>query len=345
MQIIDLVPDLRPTILAAREMRDRRNSLARFLPYASRFTLSYRLGRRKRLDQTAPVRAFGAPATPIRRPGLLDVRGDLPAITPIVNFNEVDLNNELILAQQLAGQPVDWQPALTSGAANAALTIDNTFELMRGQLLSTGIVSLIAEDGATHSVDFGIPAGQKITAGAVWNPASPAAVIASYVAGHKAYQDAAGDDAAIALMSTAARTVLLAAVQTLFPQQPIGLDQLNAYLANQNAPLPVTYDRKLEAANGTKTRVLPVGTVVYLPSDSDPVGRTEMGVTQEAVQQSQRNQPSGSPALSPAEVPGVTIVTLGNDDPVERAVKAAVVGLPVLADTDNIAILSGVVTE
>ena len=32
MQIIDLVPDLRPTILAAREMRDRRNSLARFLP-------------------------------------------------------------------------------------------------------------------------------------------------------------------------------------------------------------------------------------------------------------------------------------------------------------------------
>jgi hypothetical protein len=82
MQIIDLVPDLRPTILAARQVRDARNSLARFLPVQNVNAVSYRLGRSKRLDQTVPVRANDAPATPIRRPGLVEVRGDLPNVTP-----------------------------------------------------------------------------------------------------------------------------------------------------------------------------------------------------------------------------------------------------------------------
>lgn len=89
MQMIDLVPDLRPTILAARELRDARNSLATFLPNTAVDAVSYRLGRRKRLDQAVPVRAIDAPATPIRRPGLVEVKGDLPAITPIIDRKSV----------------------------------------------------------------------------------------------------------------------------------------------------------------------------------------------------------------------------------------------------------------
>src|SRR5690348_17144317 len=103
MQMMDLVPDLRPVILAARQFRDDRNTLSRFLPNVPVQAISYRLGRRKRVDQTVPIRAFDAPATPITRPGVVDVRGDLPAVTPIVDLSETDLNMEFILAQQLAG--------------------------------------------------------------------------------------------------------------------------------------------------------------------------------------------------------------------------------------------------
>ena len=66
MQMIDLVPDLRPTILAARELRDARNQLSTFLPNTAVDAVSYRHGRRKRLDQAVPVRAIDAPATPER---------------------------------------------------------------------------------------------------------------------------------------------------------------------------------------------------------------------------------------------------------------------------------------
>lgn len=344
MQIIDLVPDLRPTIMAARQLRDARNSLARFAPYVNVPAISYRLGRRKRLDQTAPVRAFGAPATPIRRPGVMDIRGDLPAITPIVNFNEVDLNQELILAQQLAGLPVDWQPFLDAGAATAALTVDNTFELMRGQMLSTFNVVLTAEDGEVYEVDFGVPAEQSIAVGAPWTPDNPAAIFADYAAAHEAYVDVAGDSAGAALTTQAVRTVMVSALQALYPQQPVGSDQLNAYLVNRELPTLVTYDRKLEDAAGNRTRIYPQGHLTFLPSDEDPVGRTEMGITQHAVRQAQRQQPNGQPALNAqaGEVPGLTIVTLGNEDPPEQAVLAAAVGLPILQDKD-IVVMSGLI--
>lgn len=343
MQIIDLVPDLRPTILAARELQDARNSLARFFPVVNVPSVTYRLGRRTRNDQTVAIRAFDAPAIPILKSGIVEVRGDLPAVTPIVNLTETDLNQEFILAQQLAGQQVDWQPAVTSAAGSVAATTDNTFEAMRGQLLSTGVISLVAEDGTTHSVDFGIPGGQIITAGAPLDPTDGAAVWAAYAAAHQVYKDAAGDKAGVALTTDAVYTKLVAATQQMFPQAPVGDDQVAAYAVNRGLPVPVTYDRQMKNAAGVRTRFFAEGTLVFLPSNDDPIGRTELGITQEAVQQVSRIQPNGRPALSAAEVPGLTIVTLGNENPVQRAVKGAAVGLPVLGDTDSIVIWKGLV--
>lgn len=343
MQIYDLVPDLRPTILAARELQDARNSLSRFFPVANVASVSYRLGRSQRLDQTVAVRAFGAPAVPIQRPGVVDVRGDLPAITPIVTASEVDLNRELMLAQQLAGQEVDWQPFVTAGAGLVAATVDNTMEAFRGQLLSTGGISLVAEDGGTHTVDFGIPGGQIITAGAPLDPSNGAAVWAAYAAAHQVYKNAAGDKAGVFLTTDAVYIKLVVATQQMFPQAPVGDDQVAAYAVNRGLPVPVTYDRQMKDAAGNRTRFFAEGTGVFLPSNDDPIGRTELGITQEAVQQVQRLQPNGRPALSAPEVPGLTIVTLANANPVEQAVKGAAVGMPVLSDTDAIVIWKGLV--
>lgn len=335
MQIIDLVSDLRPIILAARQVRDQRNSLERFLPNVNVQAVSYRLGRRKRVDQTVPVRAIDAPATPIKRPGLLDVRGDLPAVTPIVDLSEQDLTNEMILAQQLAGLQVDWQPWVVSAAAEVALATDNTYEVMRGQLLATGIISLIGEDGSTHEVDFEIPADRIITADAAWDYEDPAAVFADFQAAHEVHLDGAGAAAGVVLTTSKQRALLVNAVQKMFPTAPVGSDQLNAYLSTRDLPPIFTYDRMLRDAAGQKTRVYPEGSMTFLPSANDPVGRTELGVTQEAVQQVQNR------VLTREEAAGMTILTLGQDNPVQRSVKGASIGLPVLRDNEDITILNG----
>lgn len=328
MQPIDLVPDLRPVILAARALRDERNSLERFLPNVAVQALTYRLGRRRKFDQTVPIRAFGAPATPIRRPGVVDVRGDLPAITPIVNLTETDLNMEFVLAQQLTGQQVDWAPWVEQAAALVALATDNTLELMRGQALSTGVVSLTAEDGQVHDVDYNVASDQKIAVDAgdnFWE---------AFEAGHEVFHDTSGAPAGVFLTTAKTYRKALASLQVLFPQQPVGETSLNAYAADRGLPQFVTYDRVLRAENGTKTRIYPEGYGTFLPA-GDTIGRTELGVTQEAVQQVQGR------ILSPVEVAGMTLQTLGQDNPVERAVKGATVGLPNVQDNEDIVILSG----
>ena len=335
MQMIDLVPDLRPTILAAREVTDPRNTLSRFLPNVAKQQVSYQLGRRKRSDQTVPVRAIDAPAIPIQRPGVVDVRGDLPAITPLVPLTEQDLTNEMIIAQQMAGLGVDWQPALSAAAVTAAVTVDNTLEVMRGRLLSTGVISITAEDGETHSVDFEIPDDNTIAAGAVWNATTDAgakAIFDDFTAAAERFVASSGYDAGVALTTRPVASLILAAVQRLFPQAPVGFNEVNAYLANRSLPQLEVYGRRL---NGTD--VFTKGTLTLLPGLDAPVGNTELGVTQEAVQQVQGK------VLSAGEAPGVTIVTLGQDNPVQRAVKAAAIGMPVLRDNEDIVILSGLI--
>jgi hypothetical protein len=250
MQIIDLVPDLRPTILAARQVQDARNTLARFLPNTPVRAVSYRLGRRRRLDQKVPVRAIDAPATPIRRPGVLDVSGKLPAITPIVNLSEQDLTDEMVLAMQLAGLNVDWQPAVDASAAIGALTVDNTLEAMRGQLLSTGVVALEADDGTIHEVDFEIPDSQKITVAAAWNAGGAGDEFDDLDEAHGVFAAAAGSPAGAMLTTRKVARHLLHAVQTLYPQQPVGTTALSAFLADRDLPPIFVYDRTLEDADG-----------------------------------------------------------------------------------------------
>jgi hypothetical protein len=349
MQIIDLVPDLRPTILAARQVRDERNTLARYLPYDQRQAVSYRLGRRQRLDQTVPIRAIDAPAVPIRRPGIVDVRGDLPAITPIIPLSEQDLTDEMVLALQLAGMPVDWQNAVDASAGIVAATIDNTYEALRGQLLSTLGLSLQAADGSTHTIApaaFGVQEGQIVTVVTPWlhptTGASQGDPFGTLRTIHLAHIARAGAPAGVVLTTAQVEQALLAALAVKYPNAPVDYNTLNAYLASQRLPAIETYDRTFTNEDGTRSRVYPEGHLTFLPGPGEPVGRTELGVTQEAVQQVQRVQPNGRPALAAAEAPGVTIVTLGTDNPVQRAVKGAALGMPVLGDPEQATVVKGI---
>lgn len=333
MQFVNLVPELAPVILAARQQRDARNTLARYLPNTPVRGISYRLGRKRRLDQTVPVRATDAPATPIARGGVLDIQGDLPNVTPIDYLTEDDLE----LAQRLANVPVDLGLTVAQCARNVALAADNTFELMRAQLLSTGVVTLELEDGNVREVDFEIPPDQIIVAPVAWtDPAYADDPFEELENAHAIYADKAGSDAGVMLTDRRTVSVLGTFLRQKYPQQPIGMATISGELALRNLPQFETNDRNLTLADGTRTRVWPSGTIAFLPSSDTPVGRTELGITQEAVQQVEQR------ILTPDLAPGLTIVTLGQDNPIQRAVKGAAKGLPVLQDQDAIVIMQGV---
>ena len=341
MRIVDFVPDLRPTILAAREMRDPRNLLERFLPYQHVNAVSYRLGRYRRNDQVVPVRAVDAPSVPIRKPGIIEVQGDLPLITPREDFTEQDLTTEMMLAQQLAGADIDWQPTVDRAAGRVAVVIDNTFEAMRGQALSTLGLSLESADGVIHSVNFGADPGQITTVANPWNGAG-ATVLADFIAAADNHADVAGATPGVILTSTRVRRALLSALQSQQSGQLVSLSMLDAWLYDQGLPSLTVYDRTYTNAAGVKTRFFPEGTISFLPAPDTPAGFTELGITQEAVHQTQYVQPNGSVALGADEVAGITVVTMGSDDPVQRAVKGAALGMPVIGEVDQLTVVNGI---
>ena len=334
MQIIDLVPDLRPTILAARQMRDERNSLSRWLPHRAVQAVSYKHGRRRRVDQTVPIRGLDAPAVPIRRPGLVTIEGDLPAITPIIDLSEVDLTQEMILAQQLAGIMPDWQNLVDGAAGIGAKTVDNTLEAFRGQLLSTLKVLLESADGDVQEIDFAADPAQITTIATKWNTANgdPFADLAT---AQEAFITRGGAPAQVMLTTARVAMVMLDKAQKLFPNSPIGRQELNTYLASRGLPAIETYDRLVTNEAGAKSRIYPQGYATLLPS-GDPIGATQMGVTQEAVQQVQNR------TLAASEAPGLTVVTMGEDNPVRRAVKVAAVGMPVIEEPDQVMVLKDI---
>jgi len=333
MHIIDLIPDLQAAILAARQIRDANNTLAPYLPNRPVQEVSYRLGREQRLDQIAPVRAFDSPSTPIRRPAVSDVRGDLPAVTPREDITETDL----MRAQKLAQVAVDYGPGVRAAARRVALTVDNTFEQMRGQLLSSGAVTLQLADGNTQSVDFGVSEDQKFTAATAWTAAGydgdPFEELEEW---HRAYADASGTDAGVMLTTRRVVTLLSTFLRRKYPQQPIGAATVAGELAMRNLPQPQVYDRVLTDLQKNKTRVFPEGAITFLPTADQPIGETQLGPTQEAQEQMARG------VLTAEQVPGLTLVTLGNDDPVQRAVKGAAIGLPILRDADAIVCVNGI---
>lgn len=230
-----------------------------------------------------------------------------------------------MLAQQLTGQGVDWTDWVTRAAGSAALTVDNTLEAMRAQVLSTGKVQLEAEDGAVHEVDYDIDSDNIIQAD------DPDEILDNIIAGHDQFIESSGAPAGALLTSNRVYSKIAAAI--LAAGGNAGTTGVNGWLADQGLPQVVRYDRTIKAEDGTRTRLFPVGTATFLP-EGETVGRTELGVTQEALQLRDKQ------VLSPQEVAGLTVVTLGQDDPVERSVKGAALGLPVLQDVDDIVIVT-----
>ena len=335
MQMTDLIPDLTPTILAARALRDDLNTLEPYFPVENVNSNSYRLGQRARLDQAAPVRAIDAPATPIVRPGVTTVRGDLPAISPIVDLSEGDLIDDMRLANALNGADTP-QSRIDSAAAMVTATINNTLELMRGQVISTGTVSLLAEDGVIHDVDFGLQAEQKIASAEKWTPAN---ALTNLIAAATVAGDVSGNDPGVILTTRKIKRVLVAALNELYKDRPATPADLTSWLAANDLPDIQTNDRQFVGQG--KQRVIPEGTVAFIGSANSPLGATELGITQEAIKQVNRLQPNGAPALTASTAAGITIVTLAGDNPVREAVQGAAIGMPILRDPTQLTVVSG----
>ncbi|ROP45942.1 major capsid protein [Pseudokineococcus lusitanus] len=324
MRIVTDLVDLQGLTVDIRALAFPENALERHLPTVVGETVDYRLAEAGRYNQATVVRAFDTPAPLISRPGVVETKGGLPAISAMDVITETDS----IRARRLNGlsNADAFAPTVPGSAARTTQAVQNKYELLRGQALSTGGIS-IAENGVVQAVDFGVPTANKFVRPVAWTNTS-ADIVNDLVTWHQQFIDSSGGPAGeIVTSSRVFQQVLRSpSVRALFSPQPsvVTPDAARSILAAYGLPPIVTYDRRIEDAAGTLQRVIAEDRVVFLPGDGATVGQTQLGITAEAVELASRG------VLEADLAPGLTAVTYVIENPVSTAVLTASIGLPVV---------------
>jgi hypothetical protein len=308
-----------------------RGTLARWLPNRTVPSINVRFVKGATgLVDVAKFRAYDAEPEIGRRPAGQRVTIELPAISQNIPVGEY----EQIRAQQ--GAVGDAQ-ALVSIQNTTALTvraIADRIEQQRGTVLTTGLAT-IAQDNFTSTDDFGRPAGQTITAPALWSVAGTDR-LGQLQTWCDLMVDANGEMPGVMLMSTTVFRSLQAGTQ--FQTQLLNggarnatPDEARRTIEAAGLPPIELYDRRV-SVDGVMTPVLPKDRVLLLPAPGavDDEAGTQLGGTFWG-----RTLASTEPGwgIDDAAQPGIVSAVFRNErPPMITEVISDAIGLPVLAN-------------
>lgn len=288
--------------------------------------LEYRIRQGTITDvDVAEFRAWDTPAPMTGRPGVTRIRGELAPVSRQTPLGEEE-SLRLRAMERRTNEPI--LDAIYDDIERMIRAVQGRIELARGQLLSTGKVT-IAENGLQLEADFNVPAGHIVNAGTVWtNPASTP--LTDLLTWQDTYITDTGAAPATVLMSqqrlgnlylNAEMRAALAANGTT-PAR-INRDGVDAILESYGLPPISTYDVQVRV-NGVNTRVLPADKVIFVPDLSEPMGNTFYGITAEAIKL------AGKGFIEASAMPGVVAVVTENDHPVQTFTVGTAIALPVL---------------
>lgn len=336
MQIVTDVVDLAQLTAVVRALEFPEYSLRAFLPDVTREDIRFRVVRtRRETRRVAPYRAFDAESPIGARPGVETRSGALPPISeklPLTEGEQLELDALYRnMDRQLVNQVFD-------DAATEARRVSGRLELARGEVLSTGKIT-IAENGLDlDEVDFGVPDEHFVEADD--SHSDPGTDVLEDLEGWiDLYVETNGFRPGRILTRRAVRTgwsknegFRQLAGSILGTPSRVSTAQMSAVFEEYDLPPISTYDRKAIGTDGVERPIIPDGTVIFLPPDGERIGQTQLGVTAEARRLAQ------SRAIAVEDLSGMVAVTMISDDPVTIWTKVAAIALPVLDNPDALMI-------
>jgi len=218
-------------------------------------------------------------------------------------------------------------------------------EAARGQVLTTGALTIAGEGGLFLNADFSLDPSHKVTAATPWATTASSTPLTDLYNWATTYTFDSGEPPAYALMdrltytnlrnSHEVRTVLSTLVG--LPDSVSG-DQLNQVLASRDLPQIVQYNSRFDDGTGTGTIVRPIpdNMVCLLPETASDLGYTAWGVTAEALELAG----GSSNFFTFEQAAGLTGVVIKVGEPVRTWTKVAAIGMPVITDPRRLMVAS-----
>jgi len=251
--------------------------------------------------RAAKARAWDAPPLPGKRDSFATRKVKLPAVSQMMSRGERDrLEMERLRSGGQSTQAIER--AIFDDAENNARSIQARIELMRGDLLSDGKITL-AELGGLEA-DFQVPATHIVTAATPWTTIATADVLGNIRSWSKVYRASNGFGFGGMILSEDILYVMLqnVAIRDLWATgtgrpSVVTLEQLNQTLgANRLPTVLFTYDAQVVVDDVTTT-ILPANRVAFVPPAGVELGFTQWGMTATALElQNSSGQVLSSPA-------------------------------------------------
>lgn len=319
--------------LSVEERERERFTLAEFLPNETVDDITVRVTSESRgLNEIAEFRAYDAETAIGATKGGKRQLVELPALGQKVRVSEYDRLRSRGTSIVEAGRNI--LDKATIGVAHA--TADR-MELMRGQVLATGRISL-NEGQFIVDEDFGREANLTSQVATKWSEQATASPLADIQKMVDTYVEVNGEQPGSMILSQKAVSALLrteevrrmagvdAAMPTIVTEQ-----FLNETLSAFGLPTITKYDRKVRKG-GQNVRVLDEKVTLFLPYVGLPVGKTYWGTTLEASE--------ADYAIAEEDRPGIVVGAYKEDDPMGVWIRAAAIGLPVLHDPNLVSALT-----
>ena len=238
--------------------------------------------------RAAKARPWDAPPQPGKRDSFATRKVKLPAVSQMLSTGELDrLKMEQLRAGGQATQAIEQ--AIFNDAENNTRSVLARVELMRGDLLSDGKVT-IAEMGGLEA-DFGVPGTHIVSAGTPWTTIATADVLGDIRAWNKVYRATNCFGFGGMVMSEDILYTMLQnqAIRDLWSSSTgrpsvVTLEQLNQTLTSNRLPQVLfTYDAQV-VVDDVVTTILPADKVTFVPPVGIELGFTQWGMTATALE-------------------------------------------------------------
>lgn len=281
------------------------------------------------VNRTAQYRAFDARLHVSQRDSSVTREVKLPPLSSSIGVGELE-TLQLQFAQNGGTNKAAMANAMYNDAEKLTREMHARMELARGDLLTDGKFTLSNEGGLTMEADFGVPAGNIVTAATVWsNPA--ATIVQELTSWTQAYTDLNGSPPSGMIISTPVMNALLrnneirslAATMAGAPALVARTQIVNVLDAFSLPPIANVYDSSVND-NGVDKKVIPVNRVIFF---SDNIGYTAWGLSATALELVN----SAKVDLSFEEAPGIVgIIDKSPNPPYRKTTFVDAVGMPVL---------------
>lgn len=228
--------------------------------------------------------------------------------------------------------------AIYNDADQLTREVQNRVEMAWGDALSDGVLS-ISEGGLTGSagtVDFGVPAGQKVTVGTNWDTVATAPALTDLQTAVDTYITNNGFAPGFILTSNRQHRnlrrnaeVIDAVEGSTSGRSRVGIQDVRDLLASElnGVTLLDPYDSSMDV-DGVTTRVLAEDKVILLPPNLDDLGYTAWGVSATAMELVGSNAVD----LSFEQAAGIVGVVIKEGPPFRQNVLVDAVALPILTN-------------